>query len=122
MIDRQKGKDAETWFRTLQVFRGYTLVECMPITGRMHQIRIHLTCLKAPIVADVMYGGPEVYLSDLKRNYSLKKNTEELPLMRRVALHAHSLSFKLLDDSPITVEAPYPKDFGVLVKQLGNFS
>jgi 23S rRNA pseudouridine955/2504/2580 synthase len=122
VIDRQRGKDAETWFRTLQVFRGYTLVECMPITGRMHQIRIHLTCLKAPIVADGMYGGPEVYLSDLKRNYSLKKNTEELPLMRRVALHARSLSFKLLDDSPITVEAPYPKDFAVLVKQLGNFS
>jgi 23S rRNA pseudouridine955/2504/2580 synthase len=42
--------------------------------------------------------------------------------MRRVALHAHSLSFKLMDESPITVEAPYPKDFNVLVKQLEKFS
>ena len=64
IIDRQKGKHAETWFRTLQVFRGYSLVECLPITGRMHQIRIHLTCLKAPIVCDEMYGGKYVYLSD----------------------------------------------------------
>lgn len=74
IIDRNKGKDAETWFQTLKVYKGFTLVECMPITGRMHQIRIHLTCLKAPIVADEMYGGPDVYVSDLKRNYHLKKN------------------------------------------------
>ena len=122
VIDRVKGKHAETWFRTLKVFRGYTLVECMPITGRMHQIRIHLTCLKAPIVCDAMYGGPEIYLSDLKRNFHLKKDTEELPVMRRVALHAHSLSFKLMNGDPITVEAPYPKDFNVLVKTLEKYS
>jgi 23S rRNA pseudouridine955/2504/2580 synthase len=73
-------------------------------------------------VADEMYGGKEVYLSDLKRNFHLKKDTEERPLMRRVALHAHSLSFKLMDGSPITVEAPYPKDFNVLTKQLEKFS
>jgi 23S rRNA pseudouridine955/2504/2580 synthase len=94
----------------------------MPITGRMHQIRIHLTCLKAPIVSDSMYGGPEIYLSDLKRNFHLKKDTEELPVMRRVALHAHSLSFKLMNGDPITVEAPYPKDFNVLVKTLEKYS
>ena len=122
VIDRAKGKHAETWFRTLKVYRGYTLVECMPITGRMHQIRIHLTCLKAPIVSDVMYGGPEVYLSDLKRNFHLKKDTEEMAVMRRVALHAHSLSFNLMNGDPITVEAPYPKDFNVLVKTLEKYS
>jgi len=122
IIDRHKGKDAETWSQTLKVYKGFTLVECMPITGRMHQIRIHLTCLKAPIVADEMYGGPDVYVSDLKRNYHLKKDSEELPIMRRVALHAFSLSFKLMDGSPMTVEAPYPKDFGVLIKTLEKYS
>ena len=94
----------------------------MPITGRMHQIRIHLACLKAPIVADSMYGGKDIFLSELKKKFHLKQDTEELPLIRRVALHAHSLSFNLLDGSPIAVEAPYPKDFGVLVKQLEKFS
>lgn len=118
IIDRQKGKHAETWFRTLQVFRGYSLVECLPITGRMHQIRIHLTCLKAPIVCDEMYGGKYVYLSDLKKKFNLKKDTEELPLMRRVALHAFSLTFTLLNGEVKEVIAPYPKDFAVLVKQL----
>ncbi len=122
IIDRQKGKHAETWFRTLQVFKGYTLVECLPITGRMHQIRIHLTCLKAPIVCDEMYGGEMIFLSDLKKKFNLKKETEELPLMRRVALHAYSLTFHLLNGEVKDVVAPYPKDFAVLVKQLDKNS
>jgi 23S rRNA pseudouridine955/2504/2580 synthase len=94
----------------------------MPITGRMHQIRIHLTCLKAPIVCDPTYGGEMIYLSDLKRGFNLKKDTDELPLMKRVALHARSLTFRLLNDEQVTIEAPYPKDFDVLVKQLNKFS
>lgn len=117
-IDRQKGKAAETIFFTLKAFRKHTLVECLPITGRMHQIRVHLQCLKAPIVCDPTYGGKDVYLSELKKNFNLKQETEEQPIMRRVALHAHSLSFKGLNGELIKVEAPYPKDFGVLVKLL----
>lgn len=121
-IDRQKGKEADTIFNTMKVYRNHTLVECMPITGRMHQIRIHLVCLKAPIVCDPTYGGEMIYLSDLKRKFNLKKETEEQPLIKRVALHAHSLTFKLLNEEIIKIEAPYPKDFEVLVKQLDKFS
>ena len=121
-IDREKGKIAETIFNTLRAYRQHTLVECMPITGRMHQIRIHLTCVKAPIVADEMYGGQPIYLSTLKKRFNLKKDTEEQPLIKRVALHAHSLTFRLLNGEEIKVEAPYPKDFDVLVKQLEKFS
>lgn len=117
-IDRQFGKVAETIFNTLKVYKNHTLVECQPVTGRMHQIRIHLTCLKAPIVADELYGASMLYLSSLKKKFNLKQDTQEQPLIKRVALHAYSLSFKLLDDSPITITAPYPKDFDVLVKQL----
>ncbi len=117
-IDRQKGKAAETIFFTLKAFKKHTLVECLPITGRMHQIRVHLQCLKAPIVCDPTYGGKDIYLSELKKDYKLKQDTDELPIMHRVALHAYSLTFKLMNGDPITVEAPYPKDFGVLVKLL----
>ena len=118
-IDRQEGKEAETIFNTIKVFQKHTLVACHPITGRMHQIRIHLQCLKAPIVNDEQYGGTPVFLSELKRkNFSLKKDTEELPLIRRVALHAYSLHFSLLNGTEIVVEAPYPKDFEALVAQL----
>lgn len=117
-IDRQLGKIAETIFNSLRVYKSHTLVECQPITGRMHQIRIHLTCLKAPIVSDELYGGSMLYLSSLKKKFNLKNDTEEQPLIKRVALHAFSLTFALLDGSPITIEAPYPKDLEVLVKQL----
>jgi 23S rRNA pseudouridine955/2504/2580 synthase len=120
-IDRVNGKIAETIFNTLKVYRGYTLVECMPITGRMHQIRIHLSCLKAPIVNDPQYGGEPIFLSSLKRKFNLKKETDEQPLIQRVALHAHSLSFALMNGEPVKIEAPYPKDFEVLVKQLNKF-
>lgn len=117
-IDREKGKIAETIFNTLHAYRSSTLVECMPITGRMHQIRVHLMCLKAPIVNDATYGGEPLYLSQIKRKFNLKQGTEELPLIQRVALHAHSLTFTMLSNEPVTFEAPYPKDFDVLVKQL----
>ena len=121
-IDRQKGKEADTIFNTMKVYRNHTLVECMPITGRMHQIRIHLVCLKAPIVCDPTYGGEMIFLSDLKRKFHLKKETQEQPIIKRVALHAHSLTFRLLNEEIIKIEAPYPKDFEVLVKQLDKFS
>ncbi|GAA4456440.1 RluA family pseudouridine synthase [Nibrella saemangeumensis] len=117
-IDRQKGKEAETIFNTLRAYRSHTLVECMPITGRMHQIRVHLMCLKAPIVNDPTYGGDSIYLSQIKRKFNLKQGTEELPLIQRVALHARSLTFTLLNGEDAMFEAPYPKDFDVLVKQL----
>ena len=120
-IDREKGKVAETIFNTLKAYKTTTLVECMPVTGRMHQIRVHLMCLKAPIVNDPTYGGKPVFLSDLKRNFNLKQDTEELPLIKRVALHAHSLTFALLNGEEATFEAPYPKDFDTLVKQIEKF-
>ena len=117
-IDRQRGKEAETYFDTLQLYQKHTLVQCRPITGRMHQIRIHLTALKAPIVCDPQYGGDYIYLSSIKRKFNLKKDTEELPLIQRVALHAYSLSFTQMNGERATVEAPYPKDFAVLIRQL----
>ena len=84
----------------------------------MHQIRIHLASLNASIAGDEQYGGHPFYLSSVKSNYHLKKNTEEQPLIKRVALHAQALAFKTMSGELLTVEAPYPKDFAVLVKQL----
>jgi 23S rRNA pseudouridine955/2504/2580 synthase len=121
-IDRTNGKVAETVFFTKKIYRKHTLIECLPITGRMHQIRVHLMCLKAPIVCDPTYGGDDIFLSSLKRKFHLKQETEELPMIQRVALHAFSLTFSLLDQERITIEAPYPKDFGVLVKLLDKYS
>ena len=120
-ISRQDGKRAETWFQSLKYYKHYTLVECRPVTGRMHQIRIHLATQKASIAGDAMYKGEPVFLSKLKRKYQLGKDQEELPIMKRFALHAYEVSFKLLNDQEITVNAPYPKDFETLLKLLDKF-
>jgi 23S rRNA pseudouridine955/2504/2580 synthase len=117
-ISRQEGKPAETWLKTLQAYRQHTLVECRPVTGRMHQIRIHLSALNAPISCDETYGGKPLLLSKLKRNFNLKKDTEEQPIIKRVALHAYELRFEGLGGEPLKVQAPYPKDFAVAIKQL----
>jgi 23S rRNA pseudouridine955/2504/2580 synthase len=117
-IDHHDGKPAQTIFDTLRAYKTHTLVECKPVTGRMHQIRIHLSYLKAPIVSDVQYGGKMFYLSDIKKKFNLKKDTDEMPLINRVGLHAYALEFKLMNGEQIKVEAPYPKDFGVLIRQL----
>lgn len=114
----KEGKSAQTVFQTLQSYRSHSLIECRPITGRLHQIRVHLAYLHAPICGDALYGGKPLYLSSLKRRFNLKKQTEELPIMQRVSLHAFSICFEGLDGGPIQVEAPYPKDIRVLVDQL----
>ncbi|MBS1680209.1 MAG: RNA pseudouridine synthase [Bacteroidetes bacterium] len=116
----REGKSAQTYFTTQQSFKNHTLIRCNPITGRMHQIRIHLATLKAPITGDEMYGGIPFFVSSVKRAFHLKKETDEQPLMKRMALHAFSLEFTLVNGEKLKVEAPYPKDFKALLKQLQN--
>lgn len=55
--DRTRGKDAETEFRVLAANPDWTLVEARPLTGRTHQIRVHLASAGCPVVGDEMYGG-----------------------------------------------------------------
>ncbi|MCS6795477.1 MAG: RNA pseudouridine synthase [Raineya sp.] len=117
-IDFKEGQKAHTTFQTLRHIGNFTLIEARPHTGRMHQIRIHLKALKAPIVADEMYGGKWIYLSQLKRKFKLAQEAEEQPIMRRVALHAFALQFEDLQGEIIYQEAPYPKDFAVFLKLL----
>ena len=117
-ISRSAGKPAQTHFTSLKSYKNYTLVECKPITGRMHQIRVHLSLLKAPITGDEMYGGKLFYLSSLKKGYNLKKFTDDQPLLKRMALHAYSLEFKSLAGKVEKIIAPYPKDIQALIRQL----
>jgi 23S rRNA pseudouridine955/2504/2580 synthase len=116
-VDR-KGKSAQTLLNTIKIYRHHTLVECKPVTGRMHQIRVHLSAQGAPIAGDVLYGGKPFYLSAVKRGYNLKKDTEERPVIERLALHAVDIVFNDLDGNRIEVSAPYPKDFRALLSQL----
>lgn len=117
-ISRTEGKRAETHFNSLTYFKHYTLIEAKPVTGRMHQIRIHLATQKASIAGDEIYGGKPVFLSQIKRKYLLTKNDEEQPIMKRFALHSREVSFNISENIHHTFTAPYPKDFAVLLKLL----
>lgn len=74
-----KGRDALTRWRVIERFKGYTLLEVMPETGRTHQIRVHLTHIGHPIVGDPVYGRDPAEAAKLG--------------LRRQFLHATGLAF-----------------------------
>lgn len=116
------GKPAQTFFSTVKAYRQHTLVACKPITGRMHQIRIHLAYLGAPIIGDIQYGAKPFYLSSIIKGYKMKKWEEEEPFLKRFGLHAAKLVFRSLSGVMLEVEATYPPDFSALIKQLEKAS
>lgn len=123
-VDFREGKPSLTLFSTVEIYKQHTLLKCFPVTGRLHQIRVHASFHGAPVCGDPDYGGKHIYLSEIKRNYSFSKWREERPLIERVALHAHEIAFQSQNPTKediISVEAPYPKDFQVLIKQLGKY-
>lgn len=121
-VDKKNGKEAVTIAETLKVFRWHSLVKCKILTGRMHQIRVHLASQGAPVTGDEQYGGKPVFLSTFKKNFNLGKYEDERPIIQRLALHAYSLQFTDFNNKIITIEAPYPKDFAVLIKQLNRYN
>jgi 23S rRNA pseudouridine1911/1915/1917 synthase len=58
VTDARRGKDAETRFRVLQTNGELALIEAHPLTGRTHQIRVHLAESSVPVVGDDLYGRP----------------------------------------------------------------
>ena len=122
-VDPRHGKRARTEFEVRERFNGWTLLTCRPLTGRTHQIRVHLRHVGLPIVGDLTYGGKPLWLSRLKRDYHLKRDQEERPLMGRLALHAEKLTLDHpVTGQSITIEAPCPKDFTVALKYLRRFA
>ena len=125
------GKECVTEFTTLERFGGgrgasgasFAFVECRPLTGRTHQLRVHLAAAGAPILNDPFYGTPDIVLklSDLKRRY--KGREEEKPLIARLALHASELTLNHpVTREPLTLSAPLPHEFEVALKYLRKFA
>jgi RluA family pseudouridine synthase len=119
----KEGKQALTRFQVLERFRGVTLMECRPVTGRTHQIRVHLKSAGIPVYADDDYGdGQELYLSALKPKYRLKEGRIERPLTPTLALHAWRLTLAHPDGSgPVQITAPWPDDLEVALKYLRRY-
>jgi 23S rRNA pseudouridine955/2504/2580 synthase/23S rRNA pseudouridine1911/1915/1917 synthase len=117
------GKESITNFKVLERFKSYTLVEAMPLTGRRHQIRIHFWSLGHPLAIDCEYGiSDPIMLSALKRNYKIKKDKVEKPLISRLTLHAAALTLTLpLSGEEKAFEVPLPKDLELTLKQLRKY-
>lgn len=119
IADKINGKESVTEFEVLEKFKGFTLLKAEPLTGRMHQIRVHLSVNGLPIVCDKLYGTAKpFFLSQIKKNWRGDK-FEERPLISRQALHAQYLSFKHpLSQKDLSLTAELPKDMQTLITQL----
>ena len=93
------GQEAETIFRRVARGAEFSLLEAQLLTGRTHQIRVHLAHLKHPVLGDDKYG-------DFDLNKRLRKEG-----LARMFLHAASLAFAHpLTGAPMRLESPLPAD------------
>ncbi|OHA18972.1 MAG: hypothetical protein A3C08_00765 [Candidatus Taylorbacteria bacterium RIFCSPHIGHO2_02_FULL_47_18] len=95
-----KERDAVTEYKVLKRGDGYSLIELRPLTGRTHQLRVHLKAINYPVVCDKLYAPKK----------------ECLLGFNRLALHARSLTLALISGKKIKIEAPYPNDFEEALK------
>ncbi|PKN86121.1 MAG: RNA pseudouridine synthase [Chloroflexi bacterium HGW-Chloroflexi-8] len=104
IVPIQRGREASTQYRVLEAFKHNALVEAKPLTGRTHQIRLHLAFLECPIVGDQLYGHRKLSL-DVKRQM----------------LHAFKLEVILPGESKVsTFEVPLPADMESALFTLRN--
>lgn len=122
-ISMSRGKEAVTVIETAEIFRDFSLVNCHPITGRMHQIRLHLSSVGSPILGDTKYGGKDVLLSDLKKTFKPNRKMEESPINKGFMLHARGIQFRIPgSEEAATFVAPLPKQFEVVLKILRKYN
>jgi 23S rRNA pseudouridine1911/1915/1917 synthase len=98
-----EAKEAVTAYRVLQATPRGALVEARPLTGRLHQVRVHMDAIGATILGDAFYGPP-----------ALAKASP------RLSLHAHRLVFKHPGTGEtLDVHSGWPADLRRLLKRLG---
>jgi 23S rRNA-/tRNA-specific pseudouridylate synthase len=122
-VDPKRGKKARTQFAVRELFAGYALVQCRPLTSRSQQIRAHLQHWGLPICGDSSYGGSPLLLSKLKSDYRLKPGRTERPLLATTALHAERLELPHpVTGQQVVITADWPKDLTVAVKYLRRYA
>jgi 23S rRNA pseudouridine1911/1915/1917 synthase len=109
------GRTARSLYRVVEEVPGFARVEVQILTGRTHQVRVHLAALGHPIVGDATYGGERsASVGDPRRRQAVRA-------IGRPALHARRLAF----DHPrtglrVAFEAPWPADLRDLWCALGG--
>jgi RluA family pseudouridine synthase len=105
----EEGKPAQTLIKPRQVFAGATLVEAEPVTGRTHQIRVHLLSIGHPLMFDHQYGRKTpLTQKDLG-------GAGDQIVLARTPLHAERLKLE-----GITIEAPIPGDLAAALTLLSG--
>jgi 23S rRNA pseudouridine1911/1915/1917 synthase len=97
------GRPAVTRYRTLQTYPGFSLIEAKPVTGRTHQLRVHMAAIGHPVAGDTTYGPA-------KRPLNLK----------RQFLHAAELEFTTPAGQPLHLTSPLPADLEAALARLAN--
>jgi 23S rRNA pseudouridine955/2504/2580 synthase len=98
VIVRKDGKQAKTRIRLSRTYGKFSLVQCQPLSGRTHQIRVHLQSLEHPIAGDDRYGDPDI--NALAAKHGLK----------RLFLHAQSIAFPDAHGNELHVTSPLADD------------
>ncbi|MEE3366967.1 MAG: RluA family pseudouridine synthase [Planctomycetota bacterium] len=106
-------RSARTDFTVLEKLAGCSLVEARPLTGRLHQVRVHLASIGHPLLGEPFYGPRgEIRCDREGRPLVTPPANPPWPSIARHALHARSLSFNHpITGQPLTIEAPLPDDF-----------
>ena len=107
MVDKSgEGQPARTRYRVLdRAGNRACWVELQPLTGRTHQLRVHMAAIGHPIVGDGKYGGPDAFLSG--------------SISRKMHLHARRLIIDHPDGDVIDVRAELPEHFANTMDSLG---
>jgi 23S rRNA pseudouridine1911/1915/1917 synthase len=109
-IAERGGLEARTEVEVLGERNGYGLLRCRLLTGRQHQIRVHLASLGTPIVGDKLYGPDERLLARAADQELTDEDLARLELPRH-ALHAHRYAMThAVTGEPLAVESPLPRD------------
>ena len=106
VIVSHEGKAAQTRVRLSRGYRTFSLLQCSPLTGRTHQIRVHLQSVGFPIAGDDRYGDADV-----------NSRVKALGLSR-LFLHAQSISFPDEHGNELHFAAPLPDDLDRVLSSL----
>lgn len=122
-VNEEKGRAAKTYYHVIERYRDeFALVECQLESGRTHQIRVHMSYIKHPLIGDQTYGPqPTAVQGALRRaSYDAEMVTQILEFPRQ-ALQAYSLSFiHPTTDETVSFEIELPDDFYKLLNLLDN--
>jgi len=116
MAVRSDGLPSRTRWRLLETRPHCSLLSCEPMTGRQHQIRVHLAAMGHPVVGDKLYGADEEYFLRHARGELDEADRAALRLPRH-ALHNHRLSFTHpADGRRVDVTSPLPEGLAAFLR------